>query len=84
MDIWLSSQETEQTTYNWPQNVPGVLRVRQEAALFVEGDVTDKDQQDPTNAGVACNSALTGSEQFAGSIAGGLSSLPSRASDLSA
>ena len=47
--------------------------MRQEAAIFVEGDVTDKDQRDPTNAGVVYNSVLTGSEQFAGSIAGDLS-----------
>lgn len=52
--------------------------MRQEAALFVEGDVTDKDQRDPTNAGVVYNSVLTtGSEQFTGSIAGDLSAQPS-------
>ena len=55
--------------------------MRQEAALFVEGDVTDKDQRDPTNAGVVYNSVLTGSEQFTGSIAGDLSSVPNRASE---
>jgi hypothetical protein len=55
--------------------------VRQEAALFVEGDVTDKDQRDPTNAGVVHHSVLTGSEQCTGSIAGDLSSVPNRASE---
>ena len=58
-----------------------MLRVRQEAALFVEGDVTDKDQRDPTNPGVFYNSVLTGSEQFIGSIAGDLTSVPNRASE---
>lgn len=58
-----------------------MLRVRQEAAIFVEGDVTDKDQRDPTNAGVVYNSVLAGSEQFTGSIAGDVSSVPSRASE---
>ena len=56
-------------------------RVRQEARIFVEGDVTDQDQRDPTNAGVVYNSVLRGSEQFAGAIAGDLSSAPSRASE---
>ena len=55
--------------------------MRQEAALFVEGDVNDKDQRDLTNAGVVYNSVLTGSEQFTGSIAGDLSSVPNRASE---
>ena len=50
--------------------------MRQEAAIFVEGDVADKDQRDPTNAGVVYNSVLTGSEQFAGAVAGDLSCLP--------
>ena len=53
--------------------------MRQEAAIFVEGDVTDKDQRDPTNAGVVYNSVLTGGEQFTGSIARDLSPVPSRA-----
>ena len=55
--------------------------MRQEAAIFVEGDVTDKDQRDPTNAGVVYNSVLTGSEQFTRSIAGDLTSVPSPASE---
>ena len=42
----------------------------------MEGDVIDQDQRDPTNAGVVYNSVLRGSEQFAGSIAGDLSSVP--------
>ena len=54
-----------------------MLRVRQEAALFVEGDVIDKDQRDPTNTGVVYNSVLTGSEQFTGS-AGDLNSVPNQ------
>ena len=37
----------------------------QETAIFVESDVTDKDQRDHGNAD-AYNSVLTGSEQFAG------------------
>ena len=50
MDIILSSQATESSVYDRPQNAPGVLCVSQEAAIFVEDDVTGKDQRDATNA----------------------------------
>jgi hypothetical protein len=49
-----------------------VLRLRQEAAIFVEGDVSDKDQRDATNAGVVYNRVHTSNQQFVEPVAGDL------------
>lgn len=49
-----------------------MFRLRREAAIFVERDVTDKDRRHATNAGVVYNRVYAGNEQTVGPVAADL------------
>ena len=64
----LSSPALESSLHHRPSNIPRVLRLRRQTALFVENNVTDQDGGG-ANAGIVCNKVHTDDEQLEGSVA---------------